>query len=142
MLERGGGGHGEDGRARRHDFADQLVTEFDGGAHQFAIALFEDSLFLTGFKQGFDVDGGLFFRAGRLLSKGGDGEEEADEDADGRDHPEEHPNGPDEAHGPQATRAVEQERGKNWLQKITMRMTARTACAIRRRWAARDAERD
>ena len=62
LLERDGAGNGEDGGARRHHLADQLVAELDGGADQFAVALFEDSLFFAGFEQRLDIDGGLFFR--------------------------------------------------------------------------------
>ena len=102
-------------RASHHRFADQLVTEFDRRAYQLAIALFEDSFLLTGLNQGIHIDCRLFFRAGRLLREGGDGEEEADEDADRRDHPKERANGPDEAHGPKATRAVEEERGQKLI---------------------------
>jgi hypothetical protein len=50
-------GNGEDLRARRHDFAHQLVAELYGGAHQVDVVLFEDALFLAGFEQGLDVDG-------------------------------------------------------------------------------------
>jgi hypothetical protein len=54
-------GNGEDSGTRRHDFADQLVAEFDGGADQVNVALFQDALFFAGFKQRLDIDGGFFF---------------------------------------------------------------------------------
>ncbi len=38
-------------RARRHHFAHQLFAEFDGGAHQFAVALFENAFFFARLEQ-------------------------------------------------------------------------------------------
>ncbi len=67
VLERDGFGHGEDLRSRRHHFAHQFVAEFDGRPHQVAVALLENSFFLSGFKQRLHVHRGLFLRADRLF---------------------------------------------------------------------------
>ena len=108
-------GDGEDLRPRRHHLAHQLVAELDGGAHQVAIALFQNALFFAGFEQRLDIDGRLFFRADRLLGQRGHGEEEADEDGDGRDQPEQQADGPEERVRPAAARAVEQQRGQKLI---------------------------
>ena len=62
-LQRDGFRDGEDFRARSHDLANQLVAELDGGAHQIAVALLEDALFLAGLDERFDIGCGFFFRA-------------------------------------------------------------------------------
>ena len=70
-------GDGEDLGARGHDFEDDLVAEFDGGADEFAVGFFEDAFFFAGFEERVHGFGGVvFFGAVFGFGEGGDGEEE------------------------------------------------------------------
>ena len=73
-----GAGNGEDLGPRRHDLADDLVAELDGGADEFAVGLFEDAFFFAGFEQSVHGLGRmLFFGVVFGLGERGDGEQQA-----------------------------------------------------------------
>ena len=65
-------------RPRGHDVTHHFVAKFHRGADQIAIALFDDSLFLSRFDEGLNrgLAGILFEVAGTRLRQGCDGKQE------------------------------------------------------------------
>ena len=61
LLKRNRLRHRKNLRPRRHHFAHQLVAKFHRGAHQVAIALFQNAFLFAGFEQRLHIDRGLFF---------------------------------------------------------------------------------
>ena len=100
-------------RARRHHLAHQLVAKLDRRAHQFAVALFENSFFFARLEQRLHIGRGLVFFGNRLLGQRRDREEEADDRRDRRHQPQQQSNRPHQPRRPAALGMREQQRRQN-----------------------------
>ena len=111
LLKGDGTGNGEHGGARGHDFADDFVAEFDGGADQLAITFLDDAFFLAGLDEGLDGfgRGGIAMDAGGGFGQRGDGQQELHEQGDGKDEPQQQQQEPAPADDPRAAGAGEED---------------------------------
>ena len=86
-------GNRKDMRPRGHDFAHHLVAKLNRGADQVAVALFDDSLFLSRFDQGLDrrLAWILLRVAGPGFRQGCDRKQKCQQQGDRQNQVEEHP---------------------------------------------------
>ena len=113
LFQRRGLRHGEHLRPRRHHITHQFVSEFNRGAHQVAVILFQNPLLFAGLQQGLHVHGSLLLRAGRLVCQRRHGIEEADKDGNRRHKPQQQADGPHQPRRPMSSRVVEEQGRKN-----------------------------
>jgi hypothetical protein len=112
------GGNGEDLGARGHDVADDLVAKFDGRTNQVAVGLFENALFLASLEQRVHGFGGIFFcLVARRFGEGGNREQEAEGQSDGKDEVEEQAQEAAEAHATEATGTGEEDKGQKAVEE-------------------------